>query len=265
MENHSKGVGFMPDFSILQRPETHPAYKAAIQSNKPFVICKEELGHESAKGECLYSILPSLESYELVKPAFLIHDPVRIFDSWKHVGWTDIESFLQCYRNLIHMQRSSSSSSYVLLYEKLVTSPSTELQTLCTWWEIPYSTNMLHFSHSFGNFWFQTEHEKSIYADNPLGLFSTVKAIDHIASDIPSHNLVSNHEKEYIERSVGMSYIQLWGQRVKEIRSEMLSKQWFGFDLDDTLHEFRKASGTATLATLLVVATEYEIPVMLVF
>ena len=32
MENHSKGVGFTPDYSILQRPETHPAYKAAIPS-----------------------------------------------------------------------------------------------------------------------------------------------------------------------------------------------------------------------------------------
>jgi hypothetical protein len=63
MGNHSKGIRFMPDYSILQRPETHPAYEAAMESNKQFVVCKEELGHESAKGECLYSILPNPEAY----------------------------------------------------------------------------------------------------------------------------------------------------------------------------------------------------------
>jgi FMN phosphatase YigB (HAD superfamily) len=149
----------------------------------------------------------------------------------------------------------------VLLYEKLTASPEAELKALCKWWDIPYNANMSHFRSSFGNFWFQTEREKTIYSENPLGLFSTVKAINHIAPDIPSHDLVSNHEKECIERSVGMSYVQLWGEDAKKIRDEMFSREWFGFDLDDTLHEFRKASGAAVLTTLLAVATEYQIPI----
>jgi hypothetical protein len=70
MGNCSKGIGFMPDYSILRRPETHSAFQAAIASHNPFVVCKEELGHESQKGECLYNILPSVDFYELVKPAF---------------------------------------------------------------------------------------------------------------------------------------------------------------------------------------------------
>jgi putative hydrolase of the HAD superfamily len=45
------------------------------------------------------------------------------------------------------------------------------------------------------------------------------------------------------------------------IKEEMLSRRWFGFDLDDTLHKFRKASGAAVLATLLSIATEYDIPI----
>jgi hypothetical protein len=140
------------------------------------------------------------------------------------------------------MQCSSLSFFYVLLYQKLTASPNTELQVLCKWWETPFATNMLHFSHSFGNFWFHTKREKTIYVENQLGLFSTIKTIDHIAFDVPSHNLVSNHDEEYIERSVGMSYIQLWGEMVKTVTRDMLSKQWFGFDLDGTLYEFRKAS-----------------------
>ena len=73
--------------------------------------------------------------------------------------------------------------------------------------------------------------------------------------------LVSNRGKEYMECSVGMFYIKIWGEPAKKVREEMLSKEWFGFDLDDTLHEFRKASRAASLATLLTIATKYEIPV----
>ena len=41
----------------------------------------------------------------------------------------------------------------------------------------------------------------------------------------------------------------------------MLAKTWFGFDLDDTLHEFRKASGAATLASLRLIETKRNIPI----
>lgn len=39
----------------------------------------------------------------------------------------------------------------------------------------------------------------------------------------------------------------------------LLDKTWFGFDLDDTLHEFRKASRAATTACLLRIAEEHEL------
>jgi hypothetical protein len=43
------------------------------------------------------------------------------------------------------------------------------------------------------------------------------------------------------------------------IRDEFLSKPWFRFDLDDTLHESRKAFGVTTSATLSHVATKRQI------
>ncbi|KAJ4139824.1 hypothetical protein NW768_001169 [Fusarium equiseti] len=37
-----------------------------------------------------------------------------------------------------------------------------------------------------------------------------------------------------------------WNEDQENLRSILQSKSWFGFDLDDTLHEFRKASRAAT-------------------
>ena len=44
-------------------------------------------------------------------------------------------------------------------------------------------------------------------------------------------------------------------------RSILHKKTWFGFDLDDTLHEFRKASGAAILTTLSKISSDHKIPI----
>ncbi|KAJ5702393.1 hypothetical protein N7488_009941 [Penicillium malachiteum] len=43
------------------------------------------------------------------------------------------------------------------------------------------------------------------------------------------------------------------------LKSTLLSKEWFGFDLDDTLHEFRKASSQASENVFEAIHTEYGI------
>jgi len=48
---------------------------------------------------------------------------------------------------------------------------------------------------------------------------------------------------------------------LKMVRSILHTKTWFGFDLDDTLHEFRKASGAAVLTTLSKISSKYQIPI----
>ncbi|KAF0644812.1 hypothetical protein FPSE5266_09500 [Fusarium pseudograminearum] len=44
----------------------------------------------------------------------------------------------------------------------------------------------------------------------------------------------------------------------EQLRSILQSKSWFGFDLDDTLHEFRKASRAATTHCLNHIANKYQ-------
>jgi hypothetical protein len=48
----------------------------------------------------------------------------------------------------------ASSASYKLFYERLVASAETELERLCTWWEIPFDSGMSNFTLPFGSFWF---------------------------------------------------------------------------------------------------------------
>jgi putative hydrolase of the HAD superfamily len=45
-----------------------------------------------------------------------------------------------------------------------------------------------------------------------------------------------------------------------QLGESLRTKQWFGFDLDDTLHEFRNASGAATTHCLTIIANQYSIP-----
>lgn len=44
-----------------------------------------------------------------------------------------------------------------------------------------------------------------------------------------------------------------------ELQSLLLSKKWFGFDLDDTLHEFRKASTQASQCVFEAIQAKYDV------
>ncbi|KAL8365182.1 hypothetical protein RB595_004135 [Gaeumannomyces hyphopodioides] len=95
---------FRPDYSILENPHSHGVLAKPLESDKRFLISKEELGNSSEKGECLYDVCPTPAAYAITRPVFLICDPVRVFDSWKNVGWTDIEEqlgrlYLGCWRD----------------------------------------------------------------------------------------------------------------------------------------------------------------------
>jgi putative hydrolase of the HAD superfamily len=68
--------------------------------------------------------------------------------------------------------------------------------------------------------------------------------------NIQSHRLLTCEELGLVEDSIGKQYLQLWGPKLRDIQNILHSKDWFAFDLDDTLHDFRKASSTALLAVL---------------
>lgn len=49
-------------------------------------------------------------------------------------------------------------------------------------------------------------------------------------------------------------------QNASQLREALLEKSWIGFDLDDTLHEFRRASSGATTKVLEQISEQYGTP-----
>lgn len=76
-------------------------------------------------------------------------------------------------------------------------------------------------------------------------------------STIQSHQLLTRKELEIIESSMGKQYLQLRGSRLEEIQAILRSKDWFAFDLDDTLYEFRNSSSTALLPVLTKLSNDH--------
>jgi putative hydrolase of the HAD superfamily len=122
---------------------------------------------------------------------------------------------------------------------------------------------MLHFKEPFGSsFIFSTDRERAIYLEKkPLGLFATVEASSSVEIDVPYHGLLSNIEKDHMEEQLGCQYMQCWQDDILRLRAIFTEKTWFGFDLDDTLHEFRRSSGTATNKVLEEISERYGTPI----
>jgi hypothetical protein len=76
----------------------------------------------------------------------------------------------------------------------------------------------------------------------PLGLFAHVEVHSSIRDDLPCHGLLSNGEKEVLER-LGRLYLGLWRDDVLRLWGIFKETPWIGFELDDTLHDFRYATG----------------------
>ncbi len=242
MGNHGIDSHFQPDHTILQHPEDHPVYKSAQASGKRFLVSKEEFGNDRRKGECDYDVFPDTSKYAMVKPAFLLRDPIRTFDSWKSVGWLDVESLICCYMKMFSMI-GAANTSYCLLYERLIHNPQVEIESLCKWWGIPFEAEMLTFTRPFGSFFFNNDRERKIYCEeNPRGLFTNVQAHQTVTPNFPSHGLLSNIEIEYIDTKLGKLYMETWGEKMDELRKTLKEKTWFAFDLDDTLHDYREVS-----------------------
>lgn len=264
MGNSGEQSGFSPDYSILETPCSHSVYIKAAEAGKRLLINREELGNNSSKGECLYDICPSPSAYAMIRPVFMVRDPIQVFDSWKNVGWMDEQSLVHCYTNLFHMLRQAPAHAIsCLLYEHLIQHPEREIKRICARWGVPYSGAMLDFKKPFGtSFLFASDREKSIYLeDKPLNLFRTVESKSSIESDVPYHGLLSNAEKDDIENKLGGLYLHCWGNDILRLRTILAEKAWIGFDLDDTLHEFRISSGAATNKVLQKISERFSIPI----
>lgn len=167
MGKRSESSSFKPYFSIFTDPQSHSVVAAARAAGKTFPINKDELGHDLRKHECDYDLFSSATCYLSVKPAFLFRDPIRIFDSWKALGWNYVKSLKLCVARLEKMLKENDCS-HAILYERLVQQPEVEIRALCSWWGVPYEQEMLYSQKEFGDFIFQNDRERSIYCEeNP--------------------------------------------------------------------------------------------------
>lgn len=233
-----------PDYTIYLDPESHPVYQQVVTEGYTTLVTTEELGHEFYKGECDFDILPNKATYEMTRPAFLVRDPVRVFDSWKRMDWGDLYSFFICYRALFVMLKASPVP-YVVIYEQLVLDARATVIALSKYWDIPFDDRCLEFKRPFGDYNFKDDREQSIYQGVvPDGLFDRVKSHTRI-EEFRGHGILSALEIAHIEAQVGRLYLEAWGPKLAPVVALFATKAWFGFDLDDTLHEFRKASAHA--------------------
>ncbi|KAF1958133.1 hypothetical protein CC80DRAFT_409037 [Byssothecium circinans] len=262
MGNHSNEAGhkFTPDYRILADSETVKAYNQTVADRRAFLASKEELGNDTKKGERAFKILPAPLNYNTMKPIFLVRDPVRIFDSWKHDGWTNMQSFFDCFENHFNMQdKHPTPPSFTLIYEKLIHDPEKEIRRICSYWDIPFNANMLSFKKDFSAFTLHTPREELLHKlETPHGLFNTVTKHSTIKSNIPPHNTLSNHEKHAIETRLGTLYLRLWKPEIDALRPRFEKAKWFAFDLDDTLHESRRASTAAITAVLSAIIRDFS-------
>jgi putative hydrolase of the HAD superfamily len=161
------------------------------------------------------------------------------------------------------LSEASAHAVSCTLFEKLAQDPSTEIKHICGRWGVPFTDSMLKFEKPFGSsFIFGSDRERAIYCEEkPRGIFSTLEASSSVMPDVPMHDLLSNSEKDYLEQRVGRLYIRCWQSEASRIRATLLEKEWIGFDLDDTLHEFRRASTAATGVVLDEISNQYGIPV----
>ncbi|KAJ2979930.1 hypothetical protein NUW58_g7078 [Xylaria curta] len=75
-----------------------------------------------------------------------------------------------------------------------------------------------------------------------------------------SHGLVTNDEKAMAEGNAGSPYLACKRDRVLQLSDTLAKKKWIGFDLDDTLHEFRRASTAASIKVLEAIREKYGVP-----
>lgn len=164
------------------------------------------------------------------RPAFLIRDPVRALNCWKQAGRPDAQEFIDCYASQFRMMDQMPSPAIVCVYEKLAIHTRAELERLCASWGV------------------QCPKRRS--EDSSLSMIP----------DTPPYHLLSNSEKDLVEERLGRLYLRHWQDETSHLRGVLSEKTWIGFDLDDTLHEFRRTSSKATAQVLHKISERHGIP-----
>ena len=112
-------------------------------------------------------------------------------------------------------------------------------------------------------FTFSSDHERDTYCKRKrLGIFKIIETSSTVGPDVPYHNLLSNAEKGDIKEHAGFLYARCCEDDILRLRAIIAERTWIGFDLDDTLHEFRRSSGIATNRVLAEISKRYGTPIL---
>ncbi len=244
------------DHSIFTDPSQHSVARLASQQGKAFLICNEVLI------DSRLDIFPSASAYKLVKPVVLIRDPVRIVQSMRRVGWSD-RTLTECYTMMCdRIQKADSASVYCCVFERLLTEPEREVKQICEHWGVPFSKEMLTFRKPFASdFLFPSEEEKLAFCQ-----WESLPHLDHIANcngavlDLVHRSRLSSEEKSITEAELARPYLSFWAESSNRLRSIIISKSWVAFDLDNTLHNFTRASKRAANEVLNFIAQMQQTP-----
>ena len=93
----------------------------------------------------------------------------------------------------------------------------------------------------------------------PLGIFETVETSSTICA---ISYLLSNAEKDSIGEHAGFLKARCWEDDILRLRAIITERAWIGFDLDDTLHEFRRSSGIAANRVLAEISKRHGTPIL---
>ena len=251
---------FKPDLGVSGGLQLDKVCMEALERKCGTLITMEELGHEGRNGECDFDTLSRTAPQASAKSAFLFRDPLRVYDSWKSLGWDHMSSFLTAYRNLARMWHESRESTSCI-YEELVRNQQLVLERLCQHCNLDFTDQMLVLNRPMENFLFLSERERRICTtESPTGIFDTAKSHDKIMPGIKSHQLLTKSEMEVIDGQLAPLYLDACGNSAHELSVALHAHSWFGFDLDDTLHEFRKASKAAAAEVFTYISRHSEIP-----
>ena len=83
-----------------------------------------------------------------------------------------------------------------------------------------------------------------------------------VEPDMRYHDLLSNSEKDNTEKHAGFLDARCRADDILRLRAILTERTWIGFDLDDTLHGFRRSSEIATNRVLAEVSKQYGTPIL---
>jgi FMN phosphatase YigB (HAD superfamily) len=108
----------------------------------------------------------------------------------------------------------------------------------------------------------RVEREKRTYTTfDSAGIFNTIRSHDSIMPDIQSHQLLTKSKVEIMDGQLDPPYLSSYDDSMLKLSTALLEHTWYGFDLDDTLHEFRKASNAAAAEVFQHISSHSQVSV----